>query len=102
MAELTGSPIVDVRRITNQTKIVKYITKYIGKDPTKFEGTKRYWRSQDYLKPDDDETPRPIIPFFYWETLDRPWRECAAYFEKLPGTLTYHRSYATYQSPVPP
>ena len=102
MRELTDSPIVDVRRVSNLGKIARYITKYLAKDPTKFKGTKRYWRSQDYLTPSPDEEPQPIIPYFYWETIDEDWRTLAARFEKLPGTLTWSRCHALYVEPVPP
>lgn len=102
MRELTNSPIVDVRRVHGTGKVANYVTKYIGKDPSRFKGTKRYWRSQDYLIPGPDEEPPVDIPGFYWETLDSPWRECAAYFEGFPGTLTYFRSHAVYEKPVPP
>lgn len=102
MRELTDSPIVDVRRITDLNTIAHYIVKYVGKDPSKFEGTKRYWRSQDYLDPSPAEEPLPIIPYFYWETLDSDWRTCASKFESLPGTLTYFRSHAVYEKRLPP
>ncbi|KKL76220.1 hypothetical protein LCGC14_2047050 [marine sediment metagenome] len=102
MRQLTDSPIVDVRRISNLGKITNYITKYIGKDPSKFEGTKRYWRSQDYLRPSPDEEPPIIIPYFYWETLNENWRACAEQFQHLPGTLTWHRTHAVYERQVPP
>ncbi len=102
MRELTNSPIVDVRRIENLTKIAHYITKYIGKDPNKFAGTKRYWRSQDYLDPRPEEEPPVIIPYFYWETIDTDWRSMAAIYEAKFGNVTYHRTHAVYERTVPP
>jgi len=54
MDELIGSPVVWVESLTSLRKIANYVTKYIGKNPYRFGGTKRYWRSLDYLKPEDD------------------------------------------------
>jgi hypothetical protein len=48
MLDLMGAPIVDVRRIFEQGRVAAYVAKYIGKDPTKWDKCKRYWRSQDY------------------------------------------------------
>lgn len=102
MGALTDSPIVDVRRVSGLSKVANYIAKYLGKDPSRFEGTKRYWRSQDYLDPSPEEEPAPIIPYFYWETIDEDWRTLAARFEKGLGTLKWFRHYAVYEHPVPP
>lgn len=48
MAEITGSPVVWIERIDQQSKIASYIAKYCGKDPHRFGKTKRYWQSADY------------------------------------------------------
>ncbi|MGL5733671.1 MAG: rolling circle replication-associated protein [Beijerinckiaceae bacterium] len=45
---IMGSGGVNIKFIRNQQKVLFYITKYIGKDLAKFEGCKRYWRSQNY------------------------------------------------------
>jgi len=55
MGTLTGAPIVDIRRIDSKGKAVNYVTKYIGKDPKRFEGCKRYWRSMHYMHPTRSE-----------------------------------------------
>lgn len=55
MGELIDSKHVDVRRIRGLSKVAHYVTKYIGKNPHRFIGTKRYWRSLDYLFPSDEE-----------------------------------------------
>jgi len=102
MKQLTDSPIVDVRRVGGAGKVSRYITKYIGKDPYRFPGTKRYWRSQDYLDPSPQEEEAPIIPYFYYETIDEPWRVLAARLESAAGVMTYFRHHAVYQKPVPP
>ena len=55
MGELTGAFVVGVERLHTVRKIANYITKYIGKNPYRFTGTKRYWRSQDYFLPDETQ-----------------------------------------------
>lgn len=49
MASLLDSPIVDIRRIKAASQVAGYVAKYVGKQPHQFAGTKRYWRSRDYL-----------------------------------------------------
>ena len=102
MATLTDSPVVDVRRIKSVRKVAKYVAKYVGKNPERWAGTKRYWRSQDYLKPDPLEADAPVIPYFSWETLDGPWRAVAAAFERQGLSVTYFRNYAVHERGVPP
>lgn len=48
-AELLQAPIVWIERINAEAKIAAYVAKYIGKAPHKFGGTKRYWRSFDFI-----------------------------------------------------
>jgi len=61
MASLHGSPVVDVRRVHDRSKVAAYVSKYVGKNPHRFEGVKRYWRSKGYLLP-------PIeTPYDAWE-----------------------------------
>ncbi|HDZ44103.1 MAG TPA: hypothetical protein ENH80_09195 [Phycisphaerae bacterium] len=49
MDALIGSPVVDVRRVHGKSKVAAYISKYISKNPERFIGVKRYWRSKNYL-----------------------------------------------------
>lgn len=44
-----NAPIVDIRRVKGAKEAAAYVSKYVGKEPTVFEGTKRYWRSQDWI-----------------------------------------------------
>ena len=73
MAALTGAPIVDVRRVKGLAKVAAYVSKYIGKNPHRFQGVKRYWRSLDYLLPDPsqdlghDRDPEP------WMVVRQHW-----------------------------
>jgi len=88
MREEIDSPVVDVRRVYGPNLVEHYISKYISKDPTRFEGTKRYWRSQDYLDPiratihmikphpDDWEIVKQ-----HWRTLAEGWSRWAAGIE---------------------
>lgn len=55
-----GAPIVDIRRIHSRKKAARYVAKYVGKAPEKFQGTKRYWRSLDYMKLPPKEFNDPI------------------------------------------
>ena len=58
MGELIDSPVVDIRALHNVRKAAAYVAKYIAKHPHRFEGCKRYWRSQDWvLDPIDDDAP---------------------------------------------
>lgn len=55
-----GAPVVDIRRIHSRKKAARYVSKYVGKSPEKFHGTKRYWRSLDYLQLPKKEFRDPI------------------------------------------
>ena len=48
MRALARSPIVDIRRVRNHRQAAAYVSKYLAKDPTRFSGCKRYWRSMDW------------------------------------------------------
>lgn len=48
MRQLTNAPIVDIRKVHSRQMAAAYVAKYIGKEPHQFDGTKRYWRSQDW------------------------------------------------------
>jgi hypothetical protein len=63
MASLIGAPVVDVRAITGLAMIAHYVAKYVGKNPHRFNGVKRYWRSLDYLTPCKDP-PVMVIPWW--------------------------------------
>ena len=57
MRNRMDSPIVDVRKIKGARMAAGYVAKYIGKDPHRFDGTKRYWRTRHYLPPKADRAP---------------------------------------------
>ena len=80
LGDLIDSPNVWIERIHGKSKVAAYVTKYISKNPERFEGTKRYWRSQDYLFPPDPEDgpirERPGT----WEIHQLDWVRCAEAF----------------------
>jgi hypothetical protein len=49
--QLTGSYIIDIRRIHNPDVAARYVAKYVAKGPAAFKGTKRYRYSRHYLPP---------------------------------------------------
>lgn len=59
MSQLTDSPNVDIRKIDNPGRAASYVAKYIGKEPTKFETCKRYWKSKQYEQRDLSKVIRP-------------------------------------------
>ncbi len=73
MRELHDSPIVDRQVIHNKSKIAAYVSKYIGKNPHRFTGVKRYWRSLDYLLPPPELDYDPWDDTPAWEVQQRTW-----------------------------
>lgn len=49
LRELTGAYIVDIQRVRSQRGVARYVSKYVSKAPVMWEGTKRYWRSLNWL-----------------------------------------------------
>ncbi len=48
MSEIIDSPIVDIRKIRNPHEVIRYVAKYVSKQPAQFGTAKRYWFSQHY------------------------------------------------------
>lgn len=48
MAEYIGAPIVDVQTVHDAAGAAAYVAKYISKAPVRYDGCKRYWRSQGW------------------------------------------------------
>lgn len=72
MAEIADSPIVDIRRIKNQGEVIRYVAKYITKNPTQFGRSKRYWHSRGYeLDPPTGDETEPGNRLFT-EVIKRP------------------------------
>lgn len=72
--DLIDSPVCWVERIHGKSKIASYITKYISKNPERFTGVKRYWRSLDYLFPPDPEDEPARARGAAWEIERIEWR----------------------------
>lgn len=53
--EITGSYMVDIRKIDSRGKAALYVSKYIGKDLAAFPGCKRWWRSHGYSAGANDD-----------------------------------------------
>lgn len=94
MKYLIDSPVVDVRRVYGPNLVEHYISKYISKDPTRFAGTKRYWRSQDYLDPIRATLamvrPHPEA----WEIVKTHWRTLADTWAPMAGRVEISRGQA--------
>lgn len=67
---ITGSYQVDVRKIDREGNAAFYVSKYIGKDLSAFEGCKRWWRSRGYNEePAEDYAPDWMrCEFAAWDT----------------------------------
>ena len=78
--DIMGAGSVDLRFIKDTGRVLAYIVKYIGKDLGKFEGCKRWWRSQNYdLGEDEYEKPhlfgdRIFVTNFNYEQLAQQMR----------------------------
>lgn len=64
---MTGAFRVDIRAVRSQRGVARYVAKYISKAPTMWEGTKRYWRSLDWIMdhdPDPANHPKSHVSFY--------------------------------------
>lgn len=77
---ITGSFMVDIRRIASKGQAALYIAKYLGKDLASFEGCKRWWRSHGY----DDEKPEDYRP----DEQRGEWSRLQVDFHALPEILS--------------
>jgi len=87
MDEYAGSPIVDIRRVKTARGAARYVAKYVSKGPGRFDGCKRYWRSQDYeleAKPDSPVADRGA----WWEMRRESIEEIAANLQKCGWVLS--------------
>ena len=66
MDELTHSPIVDIRHVDDSQKAVRYVAKYVGKDPERFLGCKRYWSSRNWCESRPPPVPMDPLPSIPW------------------------------------
>jgi hypothetical protein len=66
MRELSNAPIVWIEHVKNNSKVAGYVAKYVGKGPHRYEGCKRYWKSQDYMHPTRSELRAQRDPDTVW------------------------------------
>jgi len=102
MAALVGSPVVDVRRVKGVGQLAAYVAKYIGKDPHRFAGTKRYWRSRDYLKPEAAAGTGDGGEAETWKVVAQNWLTYAEETVALGFAVVYGRNNATLFARGPP
>jgi len=102
MEELTGARVCWVERLTSDRKVANYVTKYIGKNPYRFRGTKRYWRSLDYFTPTpEDEVPTNDDPPL-WEVFRGSITRAVMSFTDLGWLVEWRGTEAILTSGKPP
>jgi len=88
--QLTGAPIVDVRKIHQADHAIHYVAKYLAKDPQTPAGMKRYRSSQHFfdavMSPTD---PSPFAPQ-NWSIRKQSAAEVAAEFSASGYTVRAH------------
>lgn len=47
----TGSFIIDIKQVKGKRMVANYVSKYISKNPARYERVKRFWCSQDWDPP---------------------------------------------------
>jgi hypothetical protein len=58
---------IDIRYVKNQRQQASYVSKYVSSAPTRFEGCRRWWCSQDWSLKTDDERPTEPDEFTWWQ-----------------------------------
>lgn len=101
MEALTGAPIVDVRRIEHVSRAAVYVAKYVGKEPHQFVGSKRYWRTLDYLVPEPDEEYCPDWEQAWYYISKWGWRLLAGEAESKGYTVNIDGPWAQWSFGVP-
>jgi len=102
MARMHDSPIVDVRLVTGVGKVAHYISKYISKNPERFEGVKRYWRSLDFLLPDLCLGPFKLVAPDGWQIVRANWVEYGQECEASGLAAEWGRNQVSLVMAVPP
>jgi hypothetical protein len=65
----TGSYQIDIRLAKGQRQVASYVSKYISKNPARFEHVKRYWCSQDWDPPKKEPEQTSNDEFTWWESI---------------------------------
>lgn len=61
--ELTGAPIVDIRRVQSRQQVAAYVSKYLTKAPAAPPGSKRFRTTRHYAEVDRPPKLRTLIDF---------------------------------------
>lgn len=72
--EITGSYIVDIRRLHSQRHAASYLSKYLAKVRQRFDGCNRHWGSQDYALDAPDNPPDVTARTPGWKVYKRNLR----------------------------
>jgi len=94
MAAAINSPNVWVERLDSFKKIAAYLAKYMAKNPHRFKGTKRYWRSQDYLLPVPGSGGNDDLGAEDWKHVGQYWLDYIDESMSLGFRAEFSRSYA--------
>lgn len=70
MREALDSPVVDIRKIGSIRKAANYVAKYVGKNPQHFEGTKRFWKSLNWMERKEKPEPKRWDQVSAWEKVN--------------------------------
>lgn len=73
MDQYLSSPIVDVRAVRNAHKAAGYIAKYVSKAPWRWQGCKRYWRTQHWRMTGRDQDDTPCADKGWWRVRWWSW-----------------------------
>jgi len=80
MSELIESPIVDIRAIKGAKQVIRYVAKYVTKNPHHFGTGKRYWSTQAWELPRDLDPEKEAFYAAKWHIDHRRINEVARYF----------------------
>ena len=67
--ERTGSFQIDIRLAKGPRQVASYVSKYISKNPARYEHVKRYWCSQDWDPPQSDSAEPRGEEYAWWEAI---------------------------------
>lgn len=67
MKDLINAPIVYITRVKSKKHVSSYVAKYVGKGPTKYDYTKRYWTSKDWAAVQDEGEETVDYSLYGWQ-----------------------------------
>jgi hypothetical protein len=77
MRDLIGAPIVWIEQIRNTTQAIKYVTKYVTKEPAQFGTGKRYWVSRKWRIGDPPRKDREKFDMTGVRLVREHWQDTA-------------------------